>query len=213
MTTTQLTLYNGALRVLGERKLLTLSEDRKSRRLLDDAYNENAIDYTLEQGLWKFATRAVKLDADDTIEPEFGYRRVFAPPSDFVRTVAVCSDEYFNTPITSYSFEAEVWYSEIDPMYVKYVSTNNSYGSNLSAWPESFVRYFEHYLAAQVCEGLTQGASKLETIEKKMKKLLTDAKSKTAFEEGAKFPPIGSWASSRVRGFSNERGKRNRLIG
>ena len=36
----KLSIYNGALRAIGERRLASLTEDRASRRELDDAYDD-----------------------------------------------------------------------------------------------------------------------------------------------------------------------------
>ncbi len=212
--TTQLTLYNGALRVLGERELATLAENREPRRRLDGVWNSNARKSCLEQGLWKFASRAVKADADTSITPAFGYTEVFARPEDFVRTIMVCSDDQFNCPLIGYSEEAGVWYANTSPMYIKYVSMDEDYGYNLDLWPESFCRYVESYMASQICEALTQGRIKGESLKDDLKKLLVNAKSRDAFEESSKFVPPGAWSRSRTGGSrSRERGSLNSLIG
>ncbi len=47
LVTTKLQIFNGALRMCGERKLASLSEDRQPRRLLDDEWADGAVDYCL----------------------------------------------------------------------------------------------------------------------------------------------------------------------
>lgn len=213
MTTEQLSLYNEALDLLGERRLASLTENREPRRRLDGVWNENTKDYCLELGLWKFATRAVKLDHNSTITPEFGYTKVFARPSDFVRTVALCEDENFDSPLTRYSQEGGIFYADLSPIYLKYVSKDSSYGYNLSLWPQTFVRLVACYMAKRVCKALTQSGSNEDSLEIEFKKLLADAKSKSAFEESTKFLPLGGWSSARMGQGNIERGNRNRLIG
>jgi hypothetical protein len=44
----KLGIYNDALRILGERKLSSISEDRPPRYRLDDIYDFGAIEYCLE---------------------------------------------------------------------------------------------------------------------------------------------------------------------
>ena len=41
-------LYNNALLLIGQRRLLNITEDREPRYLLDDAYDLGAIEYCLE---------------------------------------------------------------------------------------------------------------------------------------------------------------------
>ena len=117
MATTKLNLYNKALRYLGERTLANLTEERAPRRLLDDVYDQGGIEYCLEQGQWHFAMRTISIDYDTTIEPPFGYKRAFSKPADWVVTSALCSDEYFNTPITQYVDEAEYWFEPFGRKY------------------------------------------------------------------------------------------------
>lgn len=197
---TQLALYNEALRLLGERKLASLSESREPRRLLDDVWaSGERIDYWLEQGQWNFAMRTVEIDYDPTIEPTFGYRRAFAKPTDWKRTAGVASDEYFNSPLTKYTDEAGYWYADLDTIYVRFVSNGASYGADLTRWPQSFVRYCAADMAKDICEKLTQNATKFQVMERAVRKALTEARSRDAMNEGAAFMPQGSWVTSRGR--------------
>jgi len=212
MTASRLGLYNGALAILGERKLASLTENREPRRVLDDIWDEGAVGYCLEQGLWNFAMRSVELSADPDVSPQFGYRNAFSKPSDYVRTAAVASDEYFNSPLTQYSDEAGYWWADIDPLYVKFVSNGASYGADFAKWPGTFTLFVEHYLAHRACTRLTQSKTDKEQIKKDMKKALTDARSKDAMNEPASFLPSGSWSAARRGGSGGDR-TGPRLIG
>ena len=133
MATTRLKLYNEALiTFLGERALGSLAENREPRRVLDAVWDNGAIDYCLEQGLWNFATRAQQITYSPSVEPPFGYRYAFTKPDDYVRTAAVCSDERFNCPLTQYADEGGFWFADLDTLYVKYVSDDDQYGYDLS---------------------------------------------------------------------------------
>lgn len=199
---TKLQIYNGALRNLKETRLTSLTEAREARYLLDDVYGSGAVRYCLEQGLWRFAIRARKVEADSDIDPEFGYEYAFAIPSDHVRTVEVSSDEYFSLPLLSYRYENGYWYSDVDTIYIRYVSDDASYGGNLSLWSEGFRHFFELYLAWQISGNFTGAEG--ETIEKKMRRQLSSARSKDAMNEPAKFKPIGRWVAARMNGYNNE---------
>lgn len=214
---TKLTLYNEALRILGERNLASLTENREPRRLLDAVYDAGAINYCLEQGQWAFAIRAVKLEYSPSIVMGFsgGYSRGFEKPTDYVRLAAFCTDAGFTSPTMYYATEAGYWFSDLDEVYIKYVSNDTTFGGDLSLWPESFTRYVAAYLAVEIAERLTQNATKWETLYKLAKLRLREALSKDAMENPARVLPAGSWVSARSSGRSSwgDRGNRGQLIG
>lgn len=201
MAATKLGLYNGALRILKERKLASLSENREPRRLLDDAYGDGstngAVRYCLEMGQWTFATRSTQIDYSPSVSPSFGYRYAFDRPSDLVRVVAVCADEYFTTPLLRYSDERHYWYASQQTIYVKYVSNHSTYGADLSLWPESFVKIVEAYLAKEIASSLTGGDEKFKLANAVWVEAKKDARSIDAMNKPTAFPPPGSWVSSR----------------
>ena len=211
----QLSIYNGALLVCGERFLSSLSEDREPRRLLDQVWSSNLKRTMLEQGQWTFAMRTVQFDYDPSITPDFGYARAFAKPDDWVLTSGVCADEYFRSPLTRYFDEANYWYSDLDTIYVRYVSDDVDYGGDLSRWPESFREFVEAHMASKIILKLSNSESERERVEKLREKLLKQAKSITAMASPTSFPAQGSWSRARNR-FPNRRdggGTTGSLIG
>ena len=211
----QLSIYNGALLVCGERFLSSLSEDREPRRLLDQVWSSNLKRTMLEQGQWTFAMRTVQFDYDPSITPDFGYARAFAKPDDWVLTSGVCADEYFRSPLTRYFDEANYWYSDLDTIYVRYVSDDVDYGGGLSRWPESFREFVEAHMASKIILKLSNSESERERVEKLREKLLKQAKSITAMASPTSFPAQGSWSRARNR-FPNRRdggGTTGSLIG
>jgi hypothetical protein len=212
---TQLGLYNSALRFLGETKLLSLTEDREARYALDDVWADNLIKYVLEQGYWYFAMRAAQFNSDPTLVPPFGMAKGFEKPSDWVRTNAICSDPFFNVPITAFSDESGFWFCDSDPIYARFVSNDPVYGGNLAIWPESFTEFAAAHMAWRISPKLTTAEEKVVGMEKARHKCLIEARSKAAMNESAVFPPQGTWTRSRIGrsagGF--DRGSRNSLIG
>jgi hypothetical protein len=213
-TDVQLSIYNEALRLLGERRLASLSEAREPRRLLDDVWGSNTVDYCLEQGQWVFATRSIEATYETSITPSFGYTFAFEKPEDFIRTAAICTDEYFKNPLLRYSDEAGFWYSDLQTIYVKYVSNDNAYGNDDSLWPETFKRFMAAYMAREVAPRLTASRVTKADMDKEMATSLKDARSKDAMAKPTQMLPIGSWASSRRDGTARrDRGNRGSLIG
>jgi hypothetical protein len=215
VSTSRLLLYNEAVLRVGERQLSSLTEVREPRLILDNIWDTGAIDYCLEQGMWNFAMRTVKLDYSPSVEPPFGYSRAFNKPDDFIRVAGVCQDEFFNVPLTRYVDEAGYWFSDLDQIYVRYVSNDNAYGNDLSLWPRTFSTYVACYLAHRMALRLTQDETKKAQIEKDMKAALLDARSKAAMAEPTAFLPRGSWSSARnrQRGWGRDGGSRGGLIG
>lgn len=209
---TKLGIYNGALRVVGERKLASLTENREPRRILDDEY-DGAVRYCLEQGYWKFAQRMAKLEFTGDITPEFGYRRAFEKPTDFIRTAKMCYDEYFTSPLLEYNEEKGYWFADVDELYVVYISNDAEYGMDLTAWPEVFTHYVELHLATEIAQRLTQSADAVASIEKKTYKAMLDARNKSAVEGPTEFLPTGSWASARRGRSAFTRKNRGSLLG
>ncbi len=211
--TDKLSLYNGALNIIGERKLNSLTENRESRYKLDDIFDNDMIDRVLEMGQWNFAGRSVQLFASTTITPTFGYQFAFEKPLDFIRTMRVAHDEYFKQPLTQYNEEAKVWFADLEEIFVQYVSNDVQFGNDFSLWPLNFTEMVEHYLAYKVAPRLTGLDFDSDTLLAKWKMMLREAKAVDAMEQPARWPPKGAWASSRQGFRQGERGKRTQLIG
>lgn len=200
----RLSLYNGALGVLKETPLASLTEERESRRQLDRAWDEGAIRGCLEAGLWKFATRTVQADASPSMTPDFGYQFVFNHPDDFVKTAGVWADSLMTKPHRQYRDEAGYWYGSLETMFISYVSDDDSYGLDFSQWPHNFKRYVYAYLAAEIAGPLTERG---DDMEKKRDDRLKEAKSSDAMADPTKFTDAGCWSQSRGRSGSRRDGQ------
>jgi hypothetical protein len=212
--TTRLKLYNNALKICGERSLATLTENREPRRLLDEIWDDGGVKTCLEGGQWKFAMRAIRIDYDPSITPDFGYNRAFQKPTDWCCTSSVSIDEYFKTPYLNYTDEAGYWYSDVDFLYIKYVSDDPAWGGDLSTWTERFSNYVASYFANQIVFKLTSDKERIQLVKMELKETEREAKNHDAMAEPVKFPPEGGWNGARRGGrFRNDRGNRGSLIG
>lgn len=202
--TTQLSLYNDALLLCGERFLGSLTEEREPRRLLDNVWADGGVKYCLERAQWHFAMRTVQIDYDSGIEPSFGYNRAFDKPDDWVLTSAVCSDEFFRCPLTRYTDEAGLWYTDLDTIYVRYVSEDPLYGLNLNKWPESFREVVAAHFAYKIISKLANSKTDKDDLEKMRDKAIKYAKGRSAMADPTSFSAQGSWSLARNR-FPNRR--------
>lgn len=203
MATDKLKLYNDALLMCGDRSLSSLTENREPRHLLDQAWAFGAVDFCLETGQWNFACRTQKLTYTPSIEPDFGYRRAFNKPEDWIRTMGVCIDEYFKIPLLAYTDEAGYWFCDYETIYVRFVSNADTYGNNFGLWPASFQELMSTYLASQVVYKISQDTTKWDRIEKMLKEQKLNAKNLDAMNQATKIPASGSWVRSRIRSTSN----------
>jgi hypothetical protein len=196
--TSKLSLFKGALLNIGDRSLSALTDNVEPRYALDDAYDEG-VALCLEAGYWNHAMRVVQVDSSASVTPAFGYQYAFTKPTDWVRTYQASPSETL-VPLLDQgqlNDEAGYWYANIDPLFVKYVSNDVAYGMDLSKWPQSFTSYVEWHLADKIAKRVTgkvlSDADKLEVRRAKR-----NAMSKDAMNEGAIFPPMGSWARARA---------------
>ena len=180
---TKLDLYNGALRILKERRLASLTEAREPRRLLDDIYGDGltsgAVPACLEMGQWTFATRSAMIDYAPSITPSFGYRYAFDQPSDMVNLCGIWSDEYMTAPLLQYRDERAYWYCDLQTIFVAYVSKDATYGGDLALWPESFSDLVQSYLAKEIAGNLTNGDDKFKLANAVFEQSLKVASRKT----------------------------------
>ena len=199
----KLSIYNNALGHLFERKLSSLAEERKPRRVLDD-YWDGVVAYCLEREPWNFIYRAVSIDASSTMTPGFGFLYAFKIPDDWVRTHLASSVPTFSPPLTDLREEAGYWYANFTPLYVQYNSKDPLYGMDLGKWPASFVDYVELRLARQACKRITgkeellRGPDGLIDQERKARRT---AAAIVAMNDPVGFAPQSSWVRAR-RGFS-----------
>lgn len=194
----KLAVYNEACRLVGERRLSSLTEARDVRYHLDDEY-ALVIDYCLEQGIWNFAMRSVSMTASGSITVAFGYQNAFEKPTDWVRTYQMAVNENFEPLLNDYKDEAGVWYADATPLYCRYISNDTSYGGDLAKWSPSFAFYVACRLASKIAPPISSmSAEKLDLLEKQETRARRDARSKDALNEPPLRQPSGSWVSSRL---------------
>lgn len=191
----RLAVYNDALILSGERSLTSLSENREPRRMIDALW-DGALKFCLEQGQWNFAIRAVQLDYSPSVEPPFGYIRAFDKPDDWVRTCSVATDPYFNNAILDYTDEVGYWFCNHDVIYIRYVSNDDDYGYNASAWPETYRSFIAGYIAKKISPRL-KNDSDAQVVAAEYKDRRSDALTKDALQDPVKRVPAGQFVSAR----------------
>lgn len=220
-TATRLSIYNGACAAIGERALIAATpggtystENRESRRALDDIWDRGGVRTCLAAGLWNFGRRGIQWNFDPDFTPPFGYQCAFRLPSDWVRWMAVCVDPYMFVPLLQYQDEASFFYCDLQQLYVAYVSDDGNFGMNMAMWPDNFQRYVELYFAETVCLRVTGDEKKREGVAMQREQALKKAKSSDAMNEATNLLPPGQWSQARHGRRQNfDRGNRSSFYG
>jgi hypothetical protein len=149
----QLSLYNAALRHLGQRKLSATTDDVEARYVLDDEYS-TALVYCLRQGTWNFALEENSIASASATGSSTGYTYKFAKPADWVRTRDISGAAAFDPPLTDFVDMAGYWYANtITTLYVRFVSSTP--GILVANFPSDYAEYVSAYLAWLVYRKVT----------------------------------------------------------
>lgn len=194
----KLEIYKGALQLLGNAAgLSSLTEVNAARSALDDVWSPS-VDYMLTKGLWNFAMRTVALSADEDVDPEFGHTYAFSKPDDWVRTAGISDTGSFSDGFEQYDDENGYWYASVDPLYVKYVSSDVNYGWNIGSWRQPFAQAMEAFLAFKSGLPISSDRGNRNDMYKLFKDLLKEAKSIDAADERVQMRPAGRLVRSRI---------------
>jgi hypothetical protein len=211
--TTKLAVWNGSLLAVGHRRLSDTGEAVEAGRELTAVWPQ-VLAECVSIGSWNFAMETIKAEYDTGVTPEFGYSKVFAKPTDWVRTIGISADENFSLPLLHYYDDMNFWSAEDSPIYIRYVSNDTGLGYDLSRWGAAFTRYVELELATRLCLKLTQSEKLEEKLEQKRDKAKRTALNQDAMNEPQpKFGPPSGWTAARGNGGSRERGSRSNLTG
>lgn len=180
----------------------TLTDDTPSRYTLDEIWDDDFRLLVLLSGFWNFATRSIQIEFTGDVDPDFGYRRAFSKPTDWVKTAAVSLDGDFSRPLNDYADEQDYWFAHVDTLFIKYISSDIEYGYDLASWPTNMTRFAYHLMAAEGCERITQSRVKKSDMQELAEGWLSKATATDAQNQPTVFPPRGTWARNRHRGNS-----------
>lgn len=195
----RLSIYRGALRLLGPTQLATLTEDRPERHNLDAAWTAS-VNYLLEQALWNFGLKTIEISGANDVEPLFGYDYAFEKPDDWVRTAGLSSSGVFSNddPFNDFEDQGGYWFANPDILYIQYMSNGPSYGWNIGAWRENFAKTVEAYLAFECGLPITQDRGNRNDLYSLFKERLARAKNLDAVDERVRRRPSGTLVRSRA---------------
>lgn len=192
----KLSIYNFALLAIEERNIASLTENREPRRVLDQLWTPQ-VNFCLEQGFWKHAKRVLQMPASTTVIPQFGYNCAVAIPNDWIKTYVISSSPSLTPPLLDYKTEAGYIFSNADPLYLDYISSDPSYGWNLGRWSQTFANYVGYNLGKMAAGRLAKSDKIVERVTKLEYRGKRDAKAIDAMNDPPGFSPTSSWIRAR----------------
>ena len=151
---TKLSLYNGALQLLGERRLLTDTDDISTRYDLDALYDTDAVNYCLEIVKPRYASLFDEQPGGAPgVNTEFDF--TISLPVDFIAlwtevdgTPGVYQDGRGESPIYRFIREELHLHCDFDNVWLRYIKAHTD--PQLVQMPPSFAKVVEAYMAREL---------------------------------------------------------------
>jgi hypothetical protein len=191
----KLTLYNEALRLVGDLRLVTLTDDVEARYALDDAWNRSVL-FVASQANWPHAYASAQASLlPDTSSP--GYTKSYTiNNANWLRTVMVSLDEHFAVGAHYHQALGKLFLNtSAVNIFVRYIDKTYLGDAHIATWSEMFCSAVSHRLAFEVCERLTQDPQKAQSIYALFVEVLNLAKSQIALETSMMMISPSQWAA------------------
>lgn len=173
MALDQLAIYNGALQLIGSRRLASLNEDRETRYELDEIWDLKPSHYCGELVKPLFATKLVKL-ASPTTSTVHDYEYVHTLPSGYVDIVSLHQDGKLDQRVERFVRDANTILCELPVVYLRYVE--KSLLDTLTNWNASFTRLVMAYMAFELAERIKPDAlDKVSQVYQERLKIVIDS--------------------------------------
>lgn len=189
-STTQTTIANAALQLVGYKAISLITDNDRGARAVNRTYFDTKI-AELRKHFWNFAIKRASLAASVTA-PIFGKSFYYPLPGDFLMLAP--RDPGFNSNRSDWQIEGtQICSSETSPLEIRYISSNVTE----SQFDACFAQSFAAAIAVSICEELTQSNSKLQNVMKIYDATIKDAKKQNAFENRPVKPLQSEWLTKR----------------
>lgn len=182
-------IANGALQLLGARRIESLTQDAPNARSMNEAFDATR-DALLRRYDWSFAiTRAsIAADGDDAL---WGDWHRYAVPNDFIKLIL---DDESGQAVDWRIEGRHIVTKDGAPLEIRYVSRV----TDVSYYDPLFVEALEADLALTCCEEITQSSTKKEFAAKMYDEAIEEAKRIGAIEKPAHEFPEDEWVNARL---------------
>jgi hypothetical protein len=148
---TKLSIFNEALRLLGQPRLTAVDVETEHGRQLRDAW-EGAVMACYEAGTFNHTVKRVELSRLGTT-PVWGYQYYYGLPVDFVRVAEISQSGVPNDPLVDYEIDDGGLATDVDKVYLKYVSSELLILTP-GEWSQSFADFVAATLAVRTAPKL-----------------------------------------------------------
>ncbi len=210
-TTTQTTIANRALQLLGYQTISSIQENSRGAKSMNRAYTPVLLS-ELRKNYWNFATSRASIPAA-AVGPAFGKSNYFPLPPDFLCIAP--PDQVFGvagggtlagnqilagtpiitgSPIVDWQIEGnQIASNQVGPLNIRYISSNVTE----SMFDPCFDEAFSAALAVMTCEELTQSNTKLAALGQVYDQAIETAKKRNAFDGRPIQPPTDTYVIAR----------------
>lgn len=210
-TTTQTSIANRALQLLGSPPISSINENSRGARAMLVAYTPVLMS-ELRKNYWNFAIKRAQLAADAQ-GPAFGKSNYFTLPPDFLdlappdmvfgvagggtlagNQILAGTPIITGSPILDWQIEGnKIATNQVAPLNVRYISS----AVTESLFDPCFDEAFSAALAMDCCEDITQSNTKLQNVSKMYEDAIEIAKKRNAFEGRPIQPPTDTYVIAR----------------
>ena len=200
---TKLSVYNGALRLLGKTRLDDTDEDDKAAVALSDAWDD-VVRGCFEEYPWNFAAERAQLELLETT-PVHTFTSHYAKPADWLATINITVSANDDDKLIAYSDEAGgatqpkgVIATSSTSVYLRYIS--DLYITRIGNWSQKFADYVAAKLAQECCQEITGNTSKMEDIDREKRKRKHEATNWDSRQNPMRVMPPGRLVRARLGG-------------
>jgi len=199
--TSEVSIANRALTLLGADLIIALTDDNNRGRTMNANYAAIR-DAELDRHRWRFSIARAVLPAD-AAKPAFGFGNQYQVPSDFLKLIEG-GDLTTGADLTDYrTGSSALWSREGtkiltnlgSPLHIRYIARV----IDPSLYSASFSEAFAARLADECCERITQSDSKRQICMLAYKRAIREAVQSNALEVPAESPADGEWITARAQ--------------
>lgn len=161
--TTRLTVFNSALRLIGEETISDPDVSSKPGRELRAAFPE-ASAVCLSSGNWNFAIERSQL-VRGAAPPRWGYKYAYQTDASLLKIVFVSPSGFERDDTRDYADEKGLLLCDHEALYVKWVS-RDWIEARIGDWSPLYADYVAADLGERVCEVLTGKSSREKGIDR-----------------------------------------------
>ncbi len=200
ITTTQISIVNRALQLLGSPGISSIQENSRGARAMLRAY-DSVKNNELRKHTWNFSIKRASLPASAT-PPIFGMANYFPLPGDYLmmaggdQSYGISSGGGLNQNPAIHDWQIEgnqIASNESAPLQIRYVSSDITE----SLFDVTFAEALSAALAGNCCEEITQSNTKIQVIGRIYDDAIKQAKRRNAFEKPPVQSPVDTWITAR----------------